>query len=666
MPPIHYYRPDIDALRAIAVLPVVLFHLDKSWIPGGYLGVDVFFVISGFLITRLLAAELGTGKLDFIGFWRRRALRILPALVVMVAVTFILGHWLLFAPERYDLAINSTAALLSFSNITHWLNYGGYWGADASASPLLHTWSLGVEEQFYLLYPILLWLVWRWLRESAVPVVLAIAIFASLCLFLFGLHARPSATFYLLPTRAWELGAGALAATVKWDPSGKPLAAKGLAWSGLALVLCSYVFASPAGLGYWSIAAVAGAALIVGAGTDGPFRSIGLTSRSLVFVGLLSYSLYLWHWPLIILAGAAEIRFGFVLPFSLLLLLMVAISYCSWRFVETPMRRGKQYAPSIAAAAVVLALVMYGLRGVNNAEDASGLKPTQWAGNEFNVNPIKEWPESVKRRMEGMQVSGEGNSSLEYSSLGIVRRYGGEKIDVLMLGDSHGLMWAAAVDEIVSEARKTISFMTADGTSVFFEIPVINGTQNSSFTKEELTKFRHAVLGIIRDQRPPVVVIGASWINYSPVDAKSLLDEIAKAGSRTLLIQDAPVLDIGDRNAHQFVAFLGVDASASGEVWVEHADLGKLEQSRKSFDAIQAMCGKRCDVVRTEDLYFRERNGVAEVLLVNDGAVLYIDDDHLSVAGAQKALGRIRSALNAQFLPPPLALTGTKVQANAP
>ena len=129
------YRPDIDALRAFAVLPVVLFHLGASWLPGGFLGVDVFFVISGYLITTLLFRELHAGGIDLLAFWRRRILRILPALLLVVLVTFLVGHVVLYAPNRYMLAINAAGALLSVGNITHWRNYGGYWSGDANDSP---------------------------------------------------------------------------------------------------------------------------------------------------------------------------------------------------------------------------------------------------------------------------------------------------------------------------------------------------------------------------------------------------------------------------------------------------------------------------------------------------------------------------------------------------
>lgn len=640
------YRADIDALRALAVLPVMLFHFDKGLLPGGYLGVDVFFVISGYLITGLLVAELASGTFDLTNFWRRRILRIVPALTVVVVVTFVLGQWLLFAPERRDLAINSTAALLSFSNFTHWLNYGGYWGADAGTSPLLHTWSLGVEEQFYLIYPMLVWLVWR-LRKSALVAVLAAGLIASLCLFLYGLESHPSAAFYLLPTRAWELAAGALAAKVNLNLDGKPIAAKTMAWAGLIFVLCAYAFAAADGTGYWSIAAVAGAAMIVGVGTDRPLRSIGMTNRVLIFIGLISYSLYLWHWPVIVLARSASERFGFESGFLPLLVLTFVLAYLSWRFVETSMRRKRQLAPAIALIAVVLAVGAFGVRTFNGTEGVSGFEPTRWAGNQFNVNPRREWPEAVRHRMTGIEVL-QRDPSADDAEFRVLRRFGDEKINVLVLGDSHGLMWAPAIDEVLRQLRKTAVFMTADGTKVFFDPSAIASTPgNQFFTAAQMAEFRRSQLDVIRTQRPEVVIIAARWSQYAADQAIPLLNEISAAGSRVILLGDAPALDVGDRNLPEYLSFLGLEGASSA--WVPRLDSVDYRLGQTVFQLISASCGEPCLPVETSDLYLRGRDKAAVVQVLANRHVLYIDDDHLSVAGALLASDRIRGSLTRAF-----------------
>jgi peptidoglycan/LPS O-acetylase OafA/YrhL len=194
------YRPEIDGLRAVAVIPVVLFHLNRELLPGGYIGVDVFFVISGFLITSIILNEYERGDFSFSRFWLRRVRRILPALIVMVIVTLVAGRLILYAPDINNLGTQGIAALLSFANISHWLTAGNYWGHTAESSPLLHTWSLSVEEQFYLIFPLLLILTLKYLHARLAFTFLFMSML-SVLLFFYGTQTHPSSTFYLLPTK---------------------------------------------------------------------------------------------------------------------------------------------------------------------------------------------------------------------------------------------------------------------------------------------------------------------------------------------------------------------------------------------------------------------------------------------------------------------------------
>jgi len=236
------YRSDIDALRAFAVVPVVLFHLGLNWLARGFLGVDVFFVISGYLITGLLMRELQTtGRINLLAFWCRRILRILPALIVMVLITFIAGHIFLYAPDRFNLALNAAGALLSIGNITHWRNYGGYWSADAADSPFLHTWSLGVEEQFYILYPIALLITYRTLKDRLWLLLVAGLVLGAM-LYTLAMQRYPSAAFYLFPTRAWELFAGAIAATAGLKRLPGTVASSIMSLTGLVFLVGTYFF----------------------------------------------------------------------------------------------------------------------------------------------------------------------------------------------------------------------------------------------------------------------------------------------------------------------------------------------------------------------------------------------------------------------------------------
>ena len=205
------YRPEIDGLRAIAVIPVILFHFSNDLLPGGYIGVDVFFVISGFLVTSIILDEYERDVFVFSNFWLRRVRRILPALMAMVLATLVAGTLIDYGANINNLGTQGLASLLSFSNISHWLIAGNYWGSAAENSALLHTWSLSVEEQFYLFFPLLLFVVLKYFHKWVALIFFVLSL-SSVLLFFFGTQTHPSATFYLLPTRAWELGVGAMLA----------------------------------------------------------------------------------------------------------------------------------------------------------------------------------------------------------------------------------------------------------------------------------------------------------------------------------------------------------------------------------------------------------------------------------------------------------------------
>lgn len=333
------YRPEIDGLRAVAVLPVIAFHAGLTAVPGGFVGVDVFFVISGYLITTILLREMDGGAFSLVGFYERRARRILPALFLVMAVsTGLAVLWMLPGNvERFGRHLSMTALFLS--NL-HLAETGGYFAASARERPLLHTWSLAVEEQFYILFPILLWLVWwRW-RTRGVAVALMVAGALSLWAAQ-GRLAAGGAQFYLLAARGWELLAGAGAAL--WlrahpAPEGARAEAGGLA----GLVFVATAMLGPEGDGAfreWRIPmAVAGTVLIVVCAQAGS-RVAALLSRPLpVGIGLMSYSIYLWHQPLFAFAHHRLITDPPPALMAGLALAAIGLGWLSWRFVERPFR----------------------------------------------------------------------------------------------------------------------------------------------------------------------------------------------------------------------------------------------------------------------------------------------------------------------------------------
>jgi peptidoglycan/LPS O-acetylase OafA/YrhL len=323
------HLPAIDGLRAIAVLAVVAYH--AGLIPAGFVGVDVFFVISGYLITRLLAEEYAlTRRIDFVAFYARRARRILPALAVVILAT--LGLSVLLLPDAGDVAKSAAAASAFVANLFFAAQTSDYWAQSSETMPLLHLWSLSVEEQFYLVWPLVLILARR--KPVAALAVLACA---SLAYAEWMLARSPSVAFYAMPARAWELAVGGLLAltntTLTFGSGPERKLNVGLIGLALVLLACVVPFAHFPGLG--ALPAMIGAALVI-AGKD---RVRVLEARPVVYVGLISYSLYLWHWPLLALdraLRAGPVPWGVRLALVAVAFLLAAATY---RYVETPFRR---------------------------------------------------------------------------------------------------------------------------------------------------------------------------------------------------------------------------------------------------------------------------------------------------------------------------------------
>ncbi len=336
------YRREIDGLRALAVLPVILFHAGFETFSGGFVGVDVFFVISGYLITTIILAELEQGKFSIVNFYERRARRILPALflVMLVCIPFV---WFWFLPSDIRDFSQSLVAISVFaSNILFWRE-SGYFDTAAELKPLLHTWSLAVEEQFYVLFPVFLMLFWK-LGKRWILVTLGIAFFASLAVAEWAAYVKPSAAFYLLPTRCWELLIGSFAAFYLSQTNRKGFskaASEFSGWLGVTLILYSvFTFnkATPFP-GLYALVPTIGTALIILFATHQTTVGKFVGNKSFVSVGLISYSAYLWHQPLFALARHRNLSEPSALVFIFLSFLSILLAYFSWRYVEVVFRK---------------------------------------------------------------------------------------------------------------------------------------------------------------------------------------------------------------------------------------------------------------------------------------------------------------------------------------
>ena len=375
------YRPDIDGLRAVAVLAVVAFHAFPRWMPGGFVGVDIFFVISGYLISSILLENLERDTFSFTTFYMRRIRRIFPALAVVLAASFAFGWYSLFADEFASLGKHMAGGAGFVANILLWKE-AGYFDTASELKPLLHLWSLGIEEQFYLVWPLVLWLVWK--RKFNVLTVIALLLVASFAANLYRIGRAPTAVFYSPHTRFWELLAGSLLAWLVVHRGSvaetfrctcdrllarviyrEPPANDGrtlenvLSLAGFVLLAIGFwkITKATPFPGAWAAVPVVGAFLVIAAGQRAWLNRVVLANRVAVFFGLISFPLYLWHWPLLAFARIIEggtparsVRIAAVLA-------AIVLATLTWRFIERPLRfGGNGKAKAIALAVIVAAL----------------------------------------------------------------------------------------------------------------------------------------------------------------------------------------------------------------------------------------------------------------------------------------------------------------------
>jgi peptidoglycan/LPS O-acetylase OafA/YrhL len=361
------YRREIDGLRAIAVLPVIWFHSGFSGLPGGFLGVDVFFVISGFLITSILLREIDEGSFSMIGFYERRARRILPALFLVVLATIPFA-WIWMYPSTFADYSRSIGAIVLFISNVHFWETAGYFGVEAIQKPLLHTWSLAVEEQYYLIFP---WLLVLMRRGGWRLKVIALSVLAALSLMLseWGWRNEPDVNFYFTFSRFWELLAGSIAAVFAFHHPPQKNGMLGL--TGLLLILGAMVgfsAATPVPSVYALIPVIGSVLVLLYAQADTLVARL-LSLRLIVGIGLVSYSAYLWHHPLFSFAHIATPNGQHPALMVFLMVLTFALATASWRYVEQPFRRKNnrvlpRRGPLFAAsAAACLAFFSFGYFG---------------------------------------------------------------------------------------------------------------------------------------------------------------------------------------------------------------------------------------------------------------------------------------------------------------
>lgn len=346
------YRRDIQGLRAVAVLAVLVFHAFPHYLPGGFVGVDVFFVISGFLITGVIRKSIEHGTFTVGDFYARRVRRIFPALLVVLVACLAFGWQTMLAEDLTQLAKHVFGGATFSSNLVLWQE-AGYFDKASEAKPLLHLWSLGIEEQFYILWPALMWLAWK--QRVSPMVLIAVTAFASFVLNVNGVRTSPTATFYSPLSRSWELLFGA--ALAYRAPAAGPRQRNVMSIVGVALILfaCWRLTAASRFPGWWALLPSVGACLLIAAGPAAWVNRVLLSGRVMVGIGIISFPLYLWHWPLLVLGGEAVPAGD--LGRAGLLLGAAILAWATYQFVEQPIRLGGRVRYKVFALCAAMLVV---------------------------------------------------------------------------------------------------------------------------------------------------------------------------------------------------------------------------------------------------------------------------------------------------------------------
>lgn len=630
----HRYRPEIDGLRAFAVLPVVLFHFGYRWIPGGFLGVDVFFVISGYLITQILARELAAGEFSFREFWIRRVLRIFPALLAMIAVTLAVAWWCTPRTDHPATGKQAVAALLSVANMWFWKHASNYWGQAAEESPLLHTWSLSVEEQFYLVLPGLLFVIARFGFGMVRLAVAALAI-TSFGLFLFFANRFGiESVFYLLPTRAWELGIGCCLALIPWrEPSHdrQPPSAVGLltaivALAGLAAIVTGCLL--PPGRSRAMLCGTLGAAAVLAFGRSGPAHAI-LVQPPLVAIGKASYSLYLWHWPVLVFSGFVGVEGRHVI----LAVAIAVVTVASYLAIEKPTRRNRAMLPFIAAGYAGVLAAAAALALSSGAYDITRFAPVTTHAAFYDLSKGRPGTEQPS---PGLEPPSWTVSDDAYETGGII--LGTSDVpDVVVFGDSHGLMWCETIRGISEKLGATTSFFCATATPPFPGAQLIDPT---AFTPDQHRRFDNAKKAAVARWKPAVVVLCARWSIYREDQAADFVAYLAAHAGHVLLVEQPPENEADRRSVAQWLCFRKVNPELGRRYYLSQDNAEGHNHGRALVQRL-AKRHSNCSVVPLADIFLD-----GNLVFVLDGReVLYLDGDHLSDQGAPYGAPRIEAAL---------------------
>ncbi|WP_026377132.1 acyltransferase family protein [Aestuariibacter salexigens] len=627
---INRYRPDIDGLRSFAVLSVIIFHLDKTLLSGGFVGVDIFFVISGYLITLHILRDLSANSFSITEFYVRRIKRIIPMMLVVVAFTLVISMMIFRPEDTQDVAKSSIASIASLANVYFWLFLeASYFAQDSYEIPLLHLWSLGVEEQFYIFWPLFMMLMFSISRGKLTLTVISLLMIAS---FTFGQlwHSISSSfTYYMLPSRAGELMIGAIVAYVVFKrPSFNcsKILLESLATLAIAMLIYSLVFLSEKNVfpGFYAVIPTLGAAIIIFVGHYGTSWTTKLLAHPvLVSVGLISYSAYLWHWPLISFIHYAEFEIDLYVGTGLFVLTLV-LAKLTFELVEKPARRFKARTSSVflyyfaAPAGALLALSFLVFRSDGffmhyKGDELRTISERSKAVYEYEY-ACQEFVLDVNHLKKGECTLGQGSNLNEP--------------DILLWGDSNAAHYIGMIGAFARYENLSLKNLQHSSCP-----PIIWSPSGYVPPKREETCSNSLDTMAEAVKRFDSIVISAAWIDYVNYNSDFLevffqsVDDLLFSGKRILILGHIPHISGFDRTCDEKSVLIPTikcerpqPTPLSKDILNINASLHKFAESRKGveyFDVVDYLCGSNgCAAYDSEDF------------------PLYFDSTHLSMAGS--------------------------------
>lgn len=613
------YRRDIDGLRAIAVLAVVLYHVHAGFMRGGFAGVDVFFVLSGFLITGIISSELAEARFSVARFYERRIRRIFPALFTMLAASTLLAAVVLLPAEFVDYA-KSLFSTAFFASNYYQLSQLGYFSPGAEVRPLLHTWSLAVEEQFYLVFPLVMIGLAR-MRRASLPVCLAVLCAASFVLSAVLVVARPSEAFYSALPRAWELLIGSLVAVAPLPALRSAVARDVLAASGLALVAGSLLLLTSTTPfpGAAALAPTIGTALLLYAGMHAPTRTGRMLSHPVaVFFGLISYSLYLWHWPLLVFGRLALGHDLTRLEKCGAVLATIAIATLSWHFVERPWRtRGALIAWPRLAYVTAAAIAVLGLTG--GAVAANSGIPARFSERVNRVAAFATYDAAIPYRQDSCFLRVRSNVALDIKRC---MTPDPARPNYLLIGDSHAAdLWFG-----LATAFPQIHFMQATATGC-----------KSLLDDRGLSPCRDVLqLALRRDTvalKPAAVLLSSDWNAGDLPSVLATTSELQRRGQRVIVFGQVPNYQIG------LPRLLAMSIAEHDATRAERARTADSEAVDRRF--ARAFAGSGIEYISLYALMCGERRCATATAA---GVPLQFDTSHFTAAGSAWIAGRLKAS----------------------